>query len=114
MNLQTTTSLLPPGFHALMHKVTASVKQAKPEKKKRKTILSDVDRALALGKAPPLLVFQSEVNYTYNAHAARLHKLWAAGDVAGLQSYPAAGKNTYGRALAKYRDLLVSHLSKGA
>ncbi len=104
-------AILPPGFAALMKKVEAQAKATKPAKPKRKTLLSDVERAIALGKEPPRLEFATSSNYTYNRHADALHKLWKAGDLAGLKGYEISGKNTYARALAKYRDLLVKAAS---
>lgn len=99
-------ALLPPGFAALMAKIEA--KNA-PAPKKRRGLLAEVERVVALGKAPPLLQFGSGANYTYNRHAQALHKLWSEGDTAGLQGYSLNGKNTYARALARYREVLLAH-----
>ena len=106
--------ILPPGFDGVLVNLIAAKHAASPPKPKRRGLLADVERDLALGKNPPLLEFSSAVNYTYNRHAEALHKLWQARDVAGLEAYSMTGKNTYARALSRYRDLLVQNLEKAS
>jgi hypothetical protein len=103
-NKTAAAALLPPGFAALMDKIAA--KNAPPPPKRR-GVLADVERAVALDQEPPLLEFKSEANYTYNRHAQTLHKMWSEGDTAGLLAYPLNGKNTYSKALARYREILL-------
>lgn len=113
MNPQDTaaTALFPPGFVALMEQIAA--KQAKPAKKRR-GLLADVESALALGKTPPRLEFASTANYTYNHHAEMIWAMWQARDVQGLLEYQMTGKNTYARAVERYRTLLLANLQKGS
>jgi hypothetical protein len=106
-------AVLPPGFAALMNKVIAKKQSAQPAKPARRGLLSVVEREIALGKEPPLLQFASAVNYTYNRHAEALYKLWQERDAAGLGEYAINGKNTYARALSRYREILANNL-KGA
>lgn len=104
-------ALLPPGFAAIMEKIEA--KHRKPAKKRR-GVLAAVEQALALGQTPPRLEFVSTANYTYNRHASRLHEYWLARETEMLEAYPITGKNTYARALARYRELLLAHPRKDA
>lgn len=106
--------ILPPGFDGVLVNLIAAKKAASPAKPKRRGLLADVERDLALGKNPPPLEFNSALNYTYNRHGEALYKLWQARDVAGLEAYPMAGKNTYARALSRYRDLLVANLREAS
>lgn len=110
----TTTHILPPGFEGVLAKVIAAKKAAEPPKPMRRGLLAEVERDIGLGKLPPLLEFKSAVNYTYNRHAEALFKLWQKGNVKGLEAYPIKGVNTYSRALAKYREILVGNLKDSA
>lgn len=107
-------TILPPGFDGVLSTLIAAKQAATPSKPMRRGLLSAVERDIALGKNPPLLEFSSAVNYTYNRHAEALYKLWKERDVAGLEAYPMNGKNTYARALSRYRDLLVANLREAS
>lgn len=86
----------------------AKAKQARhPVKVQRPQILSAARKAVEAGKLPPVLKFQSEQNYSYNAHGSAMHAMAKAGDRNGLLAYEIKGTNTYARALAGYRDLLL-------
>lgn len=108
-----TTQVLPPGFEGVLSNLIAAKQASSPAKPKRRGLLADVERDLALGKVPPPIEFSSAVNYTYNRHAQALYGLWQAKDAAGLAEYKLSGVNTYARALQRYRELLLQHL-KGA
>jgi hypothetical protein len=62
---------------------------------------------------PPVLEFGSQSNYTYNRHADRIYKLMVAGDLDGLRAFSVEGRNTYARALVRYRDLAIRWLQRG-
>lgn len=90
-------------------KNAAKAKQAKhPVKSTRPQLLSQARKAVEDGKLPPVLHFTSEANYSYNRHSEAMHALAKAGDVKALTAYLIKGTNTYARALAGYRDLLVT------
>lgn len=108
-NQKVAVSLIPPGFAALMEKI-ASAKAPPP--KARRGLLAEIERDLKLGKLPPKLEFSSAANYTYNRHAMALYAMWQARDVIGLTGYKLEGKNTYARALSRYRDLLKANLEE--
>lgn len=110
--------IIPAGFDevmkALIEQKTQQVEQEKAAQgataPKRRSLLGEVERAVSMGKAPPVLAFTNTMNYTYSRHAQRLHELWAAGDAQALLDYPIKGTNTYSRALRRYREILVAAL----
>jgi len=108
-----TTTILPPGFAGVLSNLIAAKKASAPAQPKRRGLLADVERDVALGKAPPPIEFATAANYTYNRHAEALYNLWQSGDLAGLQAYPIGGVNTYSRALQRYRTILVDNLQGG-
>lgn len=93
----------------------ADAKKATAQKVKRKraSMLTPVEKALAQGVVLPL-EFKSEANYTYNRHADRMYKLALANDLEGLEAVEIGGVNTYAKSLRGYRDLLIGHLKGGA
>ncbi len=99
---------------SLVGKLAAAKAATLPPRPPRLTLLSAAQAAASAGTLPPLLVFQSKRNASYNAHAQALHQLAAAGDLAGLTAYPVKGTNTYARALARYRTVLADYLSAAA
>lgn len=107
-------TILPPGFDGVLVNLIAAKQAAQPPKPTRRGLLADVQRDVALGKNPPLLQFASAVNYTYNRHAEALYGHWLAREAAALEAYPINGKNTYARALARYRDLLLANLREAS
>lgn len=108
-NQNVAASLIPHGFTALMDKIALA---KAPEPKKRRGLLAEIERDVKLGKAPRLLEFASVANYTYNRHAEALYAYWQTGNNIALAGYPLKGKNTYARALSRYRDLLLATLEK--
>lgn len=93
---------------AAIKKAAAKKAAAHPVKATRPQLLSAARKAVEDGKLPPVLKFTSAANYSYNAHAERMHELAKAGDTKALAAYLIAGTNTYARALAGYRDLLMA------
>jgi len=108
------TSFLPAGFAGVISSIAIQRAAAVPVRKPRSGLLTAAQAALDAGRLPDLLVFASEVNYGYNRHSKALHDFAVAGDLEGLRAYPVNGVNTYGRALRRYRDLLVFHVERSA
>ena len=81
---------------------------AQPAKASRPGLLAAARKAVEDGKLPPVLVFTSAANWSYNRHSETLHEFAKDGDIKALVAYQIAGTNTYARALKGYRDLLVS------
>jgi hypothetical protein len=103
--------MIPAGMDALLAGLAAAKVAARPAKRKRSTVLSAAQAAVAVGKFPPLLVFPASA-FTYERHGKALLDMAFAGDVAGLKAYPIKGVNTWGKALRGYRDLLLVLLEK--
>lgn len=102
------SALITPTLADLIMGIAAKHQPAK-KKPGRKSMLEAHAAAVAAGKAPGPLEFQT-VNYSYNTHADRIHKLGTAGDVEALRALDLKGTNTYARAIRRYRDLWVEHL----
>lgn len=108
-----TTEFFPAGFEAALDGIASAVIAAKPQRRRRVTLLATIKAGLLAGEIR-LLTFASEANPTYNRHAYALYTAAVAGDREAVASYPIAGVNTYARALRGYRDLLVAHLDAKA
>ncbi|HEY6965863.1 MAG TPA: hypothetical protein VI229_00215 [Burkholderiales bacterium] len=112
---------LPPAAYGLTSSIAAWIEALGAAKgasraansPKRITLLAEVERASAGGEPPPPLAITSKTNGSYARHATRLHELAQAGDLVGLKCHELPnGKNTYARALRKYRDALEAWVLK--
>jgi hypothetical protein len=66
------------------------------------------------GELPEKPVVTSAANQSYQKRFDRLLELAAQGDWAGVAAYEVKGQNTYGKAVARYRDaLLAAHQAAG-
>lgn len=74
---------------------------------------AEVEQAVARGEFPPRLLISSETNPGYQKRADRLHALAAAGDVEALKATKISGVNSYSKALALYRAILVRAVAEG-
>lgn len=104
---------LPEGFEQVANELGQARAAARPVKvSQRASLLGAASLAVKAGNLPALVVFKSAANQSYNRHAEALHALAQAGDLAGLKGYRTFGANTYGKALSRFRDLLVIHVEQ--
>lgn len=107
-------------------KLEATLANKPPPKPKLHTA---AEKALHKGLPVPLLVFDSAENLHNNTHAAALHHFYgvawnarldempvlAIEALTALETYPVTSGNTYGKALRRYREvLLASAKAQGA
>ena len=105
--------VLPEGFEAVADELGRARAAARPPKPMRRgTLLGAAMVAVEAGQLPPPLVFKSANGKGYNWHAVALRRMAEMRNLAGLKAYPPFGVNTYGKALAGYRDLLMVHVER--
>ncbi|CAB4130413.1 hypothetical protein UFOVP119_37 [uncultured Caudovirales phage] len=106
--MTTEANYFPAGFESAIGGIALAAQKQKPVKEGRPSMLSPILAALKVGKVLPLK-FASATNASYGRHAAALSKLAIAKDGKGLVGYQLpGGVNTYCRALAGYRKLMIS------
>lgn len=110
----TTNAVIPAGFGGLVGRLAAqrAAQMPHPKTARRVRLLDAARAAVAAGKLPGMLEFASEANYSYNRHAAELHRLAKAGFLDEVMGYPITGTNTYAKALVGYRSLLVEAMQR--
>lgn len=101
---------VPAGFEGLIAGLALKAQAAKPQPKKRVTLLAPAIAQLEQGLLPEPVEITSEANLTYNVHMAKLYEFAKAGFRNAVEDYPIGGMNTYARALKGYRDLLIKYL----
>jgi hypothetical protein len=90
-------------------------KAAPPQKSKpgRPGLTAAAEQAVAAGQFPPPITIGSATNPGYQKRAARLYALAFAGDLETLEATQITGTNSYSKALAKYREILITTLKGG-
>lgn len=94
-------------FEKLIAGLAEIAQAAKPQRKKRVTLLSSAIKQMEQGVLPKPIEITSEANLAYNTHMGKLYGFAKEGLRNAVEDYPIGGTNTYSRAVRGYRDLLI-------
>lgn len=106
-DMNNATTLIPMGFESMIANFAQAAQAAKPQRKKRVTLLDGAMAQMQQGVLPEPVDITSEANLTYNTHMAKLYAFAKEGLRNAVEDYPIGGSNTYSRVVRGYRDLLI-------